>query len=92
MESLKTMKPITPAQKKIQLNAKLLKLKNMELQNWLKEASDICPELATALEGIYCGRDGEIHEQLSGDYNKLWLAMGWYTVSTTPKVEYAYIS
>lgn len=57
----------------------------------LEEASDICPELSQALEGIYCGREGRIHEELGGFYKGLYITMGWFTINQT-KVEFAYVS
>ena len=73
------------------LNTLLNKIpNNTPLEQWLKQASEIDPRLNEALEGIYCGREGRIHEQL-GESN-IWLTMGWNTVLNTPKVEYAYFS
>jgi hypothetical protein len=63
---------------------------NTSLSDWLDIASKEHPLLAKALEGIYCGQDGSIHEQLGN--TKYWIMMGWHTVSTAPRVEYAYIS
>lgn len=82
---------MTLQQKRNNLNNALGKIQSQTLGDWLKEASCICPELSEALEGIYCGREGRIHEKLSGDYDGVYLTMGWYTI-LTPKVEYAYIS
>jgi len=79
-------------QKKNQLNAKLLKVNAKQLQEWINETSQIKPELNLALEGIYCGKEGKIHEPLTGECEGLYITMGWYTVTDTPKVEYAYIS
>lgn len=74
------------------LNRELQKINSKVLNDWLKEASDICPELESALEGIYCGEEGRIRESLGGQYEGLWITMGWYTVYKDPKVEYAYIN
>jgi hypothetical protein len=64
----------------------------MTLSDWLDAAASISKEMVEAVEGIYCGREGRIHVQLTGDYNKCWITMGWHTVANTPKVEYAYVS
>lgn len=75
------------------LNSQLSSLgTNLPLQTWLDKASDLSPSIAEALEGIYCGRDGRIHEEVKGLERPVWLTMGWYTVDSTPKVEYAYFS
>ena len=63
-------------------------VKSITLSEWLKEASGISPEFSTALEGIYCGNEGRIHEELC---DGIFITMGWNTI-TTPKVEYAYVS
>ena len=73
------------------LNKALAALTGLPLQQWLNKASIICPELQQALEGMYCGKEGKIHEELQGDYKGIFVTMGWYTV-VQPKVEYAYCS
>ena len=82
---------MTLQQKRNNLNKALSKINNTILNDWLKEASDICPEISEALEGIYCGREGKIHEELGGQFKGIYLTMGWYTIHH-PRVEYAYIS
>lgn len=75
------------------LNSEISNLgSNLPLQEWLDKASKINPSVANALEGIYCGREGRIHEEVVGLDRPIWLTMGWYTVDSTPKVEYAYFS
>lgn len=87
------MKLATPKQKRDYLNSKLSKIPSRTvLQDWLNQASGICPELATALEGIYCGREGRVHQKLTGGFESIYLTMGWYTVTDTPRVEFAYVS
>jgi len=71
------------------LNNLLSKIKTKNLQEWLSEASKI-PELASALEGIYCGREGKINEELS--CGKLYISMEWYCIDGPARVEYAYVS
>jgi hypothetical protein len=72
-----------------QWNKALSKIEDKRLQPWLAEASKISPEFSTALEGIYCGREGKIKEELC---DGIYIVMGWYTISDNPKVEYAYVS
>jgi hypothetical protein len=79
------------AQKRKQANQLLSTIKVKNLQDWLDEAARL-PGLEDALEGIFCGREGKIHEPLTGEYEGLYISMGWYTVSSNPKVEYAYVS
>jgi len=62
------------------------------LQDWITYVANIHPDFAVALEGIYCGREGRVHEKLGGKFEGLWLDFGWYTVSDTPRVEYTYVS
>jgi hypothetical protein len=76
------------AQKRKTFQKALENIKATSLQDWLDEASQISPEFSKALEGIYCGREGRIHEELC---DGIYITMGWYTVNT-PKVEYAYVS
>lgn len=64
---------------------------NRPLQEWLDQASAINSSIAKALNGMYCGHDGRIHEQVEGLGHEIWLTMGWHTVSTV-RVEYAYFS
>ena len=80
---------MTLAQERKRLNNLLNKIEAKDLQTWLKEAQEI-PELIQALEGIYCGREGRIHEQLS--CGRLYITMGWYRIEGPARVEYAYIS
>lgn len=82
------MKTKTLSQIRKNLNNQLNKIEVKNLNDWLKEASKI-PELTTALEGIYCGKEGRIHSKLE-DYN-IYITMGWYTVDQTI-VEYCYVS
>jgi len=75
------------------LNRELSELgSNLPLQTWLDKASQINQPVAKALDGIYCGREGRIHVEVEGLERPVWLTMGWHTVSTTPRVEYAYFS
>lgn len=83
---------MTRQQKRNNLNKALSKVKGIVLQDWLDEAGNICTELKEALSGIYCGRDGKIHEELTGEFTGLFITMGWHTVSDYPKVEFAYVS
>lgn len=71
-----------------QLNKELVKLDGKPLQEWLKAAA----EIIQTEDGIYCGREGSIKEQILGVPHEIWLTMGWYTVDKIPKVEYAYLS
>ena len=64
---------------------------NSSLQEWLDKTSKIAPDLATALEGIYCGHEGRIHQEIGGEYKGIYIVMGWHTVAETPRVEYAYV-
>lgn len=80
---------MTKRTRKNQWNSALSKIEDKRLQPWLDEASKISPEFSTALEGIYCGREGTIKEELC---DGIYIIMGWYTVSDKPKVEYAYVS
>jgi hypothetical protein len=57
-----------------------------ELGTWLERVEQIHPDLATAVAGIYCGRDGRLSEEVPNT-NKL-LVMGWHN----GRVEYGYIS
>ena len=85
-------KGITKAALVNQLNRTLAQIPtNCPLQEWLDKASEINPSVAKALEGVYCGREGRIHEAVEGLPREIYLTMGWHTVST-PKVEYAYFS
>ena len=87
------MKPPTKKQMINALSKLLCKIpSNTPLQEWLDKASELHPSLQKALEGIYCGREGKIHEQLPDFGYDVWITMGWNTVSTTPRVEYAYLS
>lgn len=72
--------------------AKLItQVKQGPLQEWVNDAAKI-EGFTEALDGIYCGREGSINVELSGEFVGLYLTMGWHTVSDTPKVEYAYVS
>lgn len=74
------------------LNTELNKIPLLSsLQDWLDAASKINPAIAKALDGMYCGTEGRIHEQIEGLPHEIWLTMGWYKV-TTVRVEYAYFS
>lgn len=70
------------------LNNQIAKLDGLPLSQWLDAASKIIP----MEDGIYCGREGRVKEQIQITDYEIWLTMGWYTVSDTPKVEYAYLS
>lgn len=70
------------------LNGQLTKLDGLPLQEWLEKSKDII----TTEDGIYCGREGRVKEQIQNVEHEIWLTMGWYTVDTTPRVEYAYLS
>lgn len=70
------------------LNRQLTKLDGLPLIEWLEKSKAII----TIEDGIYCGREGRVKEQIQGVEHEIWLTMGWYTVDTTPKVEYAYLS
>lgn len=83
---------MTKTQKVNKLNKALSKIELKGLQNWLNYASEIHPSMKTALEGIYCGREGRIHVPLDDFYTGCYLTMGWYCVSSDPRVEYAYVS
>jgi len=64
---------------------------NVPLQEWLDKAAKINPNVSKALDGMYCGHEGRIHEQVEGFDYEIYLTMGWHTV-TTARVEYAYFS
>ena len=64
-----------------------------KLDDWLKVAASIDPAIATAVEGIYCGMDGEMREPVPGFYDRTgqpnhYLVMQWHN----GRVETAYIS
>jgi hypothetical protein len=82
---------MTLKQKRNHLNNALSKISSSILDDWIREASKICPELSEALEGIYCGHEGRIHEELGGFYKGLFITMGWYKINTA-KVEFSYVS
>lgn len=74
------------------LNNKLAEIgTNVQLQEWLDKAAQIDPGVAKALEGMYCGHDGRIHEPVEGLGHDIYLTMGWHRVATV-RVEYAYFS
>lgn len=75
-----------------QINGALSKIGVVPLQEWLDRAADLHPAIAQAVEGIYCGREGKVHQELSGELAGIWLTFGWYTPGSTPRVEYAYAS
>lgn len=61
------------------------------LQEWINKVSQVDQLLSNAVEGIYCGEDGEMREQI-GEYPH-FLLMQWHSVTPgNPKVEVAYIS
>jgi len=70
------------------LNGQLAKLDGLPLTEWLEKSK----EIITTEDGIYCGREGRVKEQIQGVEHEIWLTMGWYTVDRTPRVEYAYLS
>lgn len=75
------------------LNRDLSKLgTNLQLQEWIDRASEVRPEISEALDGIYCGHEGNLKEEIKIDAHTVYLVMGWYTVANNPKVEYAYFS
>jgi hypothetical protein len=82
---------MTQQQKRNFLNKKLNTIQEKNLSTWLNRASSICPELSEALDGIYCGEQGRIHQELGVFYSGLYITMGWYKITST-KVEYAYIN
>jgi hypothetical protein len=55
------------------------------LQVWLDRVSAVSPECATAVEGIWCGRDGRSVLEFNAWHN---LVVGWYA----GRVEYSYVS
>jgi hypothetical protein len=84
---------MTRTQQKAKLNKVLSDIpSSAPLQEWIDAVSKLHEDFSKALEGIYCGREGKIHEELHGDFERFWLDMGWYTVADTPRVEFAYIS
>jgi hypothetical protein len=62
------------------------------LSEFLAAAAEIHPDLSPALEGIYFGREGKVHEELHGELRGAWLAFGWYAPADRPVVEFAYVS
>lgn len=82
---------MTKEQRRKKANNLLAKVPMGPLQEWINAAANI-EGFESALEGIYCGRDGSINVKLSHPFEGLYLTMGWHTVSTTPRVEYAYVS
>lgn len=64
---------------------------NVALQTWLDEAAKISTYVSAAIEGMYCGHEGKIHEEVIGYNHSIYIIMGWHTV-TTARVEYAYFS
>jgi len=63
------------------------------LQDFVTLASRLDPGISKALEGIYCGPSGSVHEQIPD--TRYWIAFGWYADPSSknpPRVEYAYIS
>jgi hypothetical protein len=77
------------------LNKELTKLSTGRtgLQDFVTLASRLDPRISKALEGIYCGTSGSVHEQIPD--TRYWIAFGWYAdpkSDNPPKVEYAYIS
>lgn len=84
---------MTKAQKRRMYNKLLSRIvhknRNLTLQEWLDEASKINIEVSAALEGIYCGLEGRVHEEIE---DGLFLTMGWYSVVDVSRVEYAYVS
>ena len=89
---MESPRPLTKQNMLNFLNTELGKIPLLSpLQDWLDAAAKINPSIATALDGIYCGQDGRIHEQIPNLPHDIWLTMGWYTV-TTARVEFAYFS
>lgn len=87
------MKPPTKRQMVNALSKPLCDIpSNTPLQEWLDKASALHPSLAKALDGMYCGHEGRIHEQLPDFGHDVWITMGWNTVADKPRVEYAYLS
>ena len=67
-------------------------LVGLPIDEFAHKASVIHPEIASALDGFYCGRSGEIREPVFGDR---LLCMQWHTNSDSAlnaRVEWAYIS
>jgi hypothetical protein len=77
------------------INLRLNQIGVIQLPEWLKAVSNLHDDLSTALEGIYCGTEGKVHEPLAGEFEGLYLDFGWYkdpNAEGSPKVEYAYVS
>ena len=77
------------------LNRKLSELtsERLSISDFIAKASEFHPQLPPVFEGIYCGTDGRMHEQIPE--TKFWLVMTWYAdpnSSLSPKLEVAYIS
>jgi hypothetical protein len=70
------------------LNGQLAKLNLLPLPEWLEKSK----EIIQTEDGIYCGREGCVKEQVLGVEHEIWLTMGWYTVDKIARVEYAYLS
>ena len=58
---------------------------NPTLADWLATMAGSCPELADAIEGIYCGLNGHMIDAIDSRHN---LVAGWHN----GRVEYAYVS
>ena len=74
------------------MKKEVLKLhdKGLSLPDWINTVAAIDPLLAEATEGIYCGEDGRITEQI-GDLDHMLVAT-WHTINGRAKVETCYIS
>jgi hypothetical protein len=81
----------TKQTKRNRLRAQLFKIEsNIPLQEFLDRASAVSDDMSAALDGIYCGREGEVRCEPVGDY--AFITFGWYTTFQTPRVEFCYIS
>jgi hypothetical protein len=72
-----------------QINNKLADISNarLALGEWINRAAELHPDVSAALEGIWCGREGNVTIELPAEW-KAFLCMGWYN----GKVEWSYIS
>lgn len=83
--------------KHIQREVYKLGNQRLPLTDWLHQASNVDSLVSQAIEGIYCGREGRIHEQLGG--TRYWIVASWYVdpyqyaeYGEKPKIETSYVS